>query len=297
MGSMAGRPSTVRARELGSELRERRERAKLSGMDLARRLGWSASKVSRMETGTRAVTEVDVAVYLSNCGVKRAELERLLELARGDDDGYWLSPNLRSLIMQENIARAITSFEPMVVPGLLQTEDYARALFRWTESVPADRVETLVSTRMARQGLLARYSPPQFLFYVHEHALRTTVGGAAVMHEQILRLLFADSRPQSPVRIVPTSAGPCGSVGGPFIVLDYEDHPSVAYVPLHTTSVFLEQPKDLESYRWILARLSNLCLDEGQSREFLAQLASDYDRVEEAPDDRPRASRNDLAEE
>lgn len=82
MGSKAGREPTGRARELGGELRRARERAALHGSDLARVLGWSTSKVSRLESGTRGTSEVDVAVYLASCGVERCELERLLDLAR-----------------------------------------------------------------------------------------------------------------------------------------------------------------------------------------------------------------------
>jgi hypothetical protein len=302
MGNKPGHKSSARLRELGLEMRSHRRRAELTETELGQLAGWSPSKVSRMETGARAVNEMDATIYLANCGVKRDRLEQLLELVRNADDGYWLqahqllSGDLRSLIVQENCASAIASFETAVVPGLLQTEDYARALFHWTKWVPAERIELQVRTRIERQNLLTRYSPPQCTFYVYEHALRSVVGGPAVMQEQMLRLLFADTRPQSQVRIVPQSAGPCGSLSGAFMLLDYDEYPSMAYVPLHAVSLLLEKTEVIASYRALVDILAEIALDGGQSRELLARLASEYDRAEGAPDDRP-GPRPGLAEE
>jgi transcriptional regulator with XRE-family HTH domain len=278
MGSKPGRQSTVRARELGVELRRCRKAAELTETVLARRVGWSPTKVSRMETGARGVRDIDVAIYLSKCEVKEPELERLLELARGNDQRYWLSKKLQSLIIQENFATRIVSFEPMVVPGLLQTEEYARAVFRWGKQVLPERIETLVSARMARQEVLTKYSPPNCLSYVHENALRLSAGGAAVMQEQMLRLLFADSRPQSQVRVIPAAAGP-GALGDSFVLLGFAECSSVGFVSLQTTNLFIEEPSDIERYRKVLARLEEVALDRDHSREFLANLASEYDRA------------------
>ncbi|MDV6014405.1 helix-turn-helix transcriptional regulator [Haloechinothrix sp. LS1_15] len=280
--------STARARELGTELRRAREATGLSGVEMARKLGWSHSKVSRMESGQRPGSEVDNAIYLSSCGVPRAELERLLKLARQADDGYWVRPHghglpdeLRSLVVQETTAAAITSFELARINGLLQTEEYAQEIVRNSAAVPADGVELRVQARMARQALLRRCRPPVLLFYVHEHALRLPVGGAAVMHEQLLQLVFVTSLPHCSVRVVPNSAGAHPGLAGPFRLMEYTDHPPVVYVENEVSSLFLEQPADIATYRRILAHLAELALDEGQSRQRLAELASEYDRAED----------------
>ncbi|SNR56320.1 Helix-turn-helix domain-containing protein [Haloechinothrix alba] len=280
--------STARARELGAELRHARETIGLSGVEMARRLGWSHSKVSRMESGQRSASEVDTAIYLSSCGVARAELERLLELARQADDGYWVRPHgqalpdeLRSLVIQESTATSITSFELSRINGLLQTEEYAREIVRNSAAVPTDGVQLRVEARMARQSLLRRYRPPRLLFYVHEQALRLPVGGARVMHEQLLQLVFVTSLPHCSIRVVPTATGAHPGLSGPFRLMQDAEHRPMVYVENETASLFLESPEDVSTYRRILARLAELALDEGQSRAWLAELASEYDRAED----------------
>lgn len=253
-------------------------------------LGWSSSKVSRLESGTRGTSEVDVAIYLASCGVGRAELERLLDLVRDADDGYWLRPHgtrlpdeLRSLVVQENLASSVSSYEPLLIPGLLQTEDYARGLFEWLGMGAGDTIGLKVQARLDRQGILRRRRPPRFTFFVHEHALRAEVGGPPVMHEQLLHLLFMTALPQCELRVVPVSAGPHGALGGPFRLMRYADHPAVAYVENQTASLFLESAHDIDAYRRLLVKLADVALDGGQSRAWLAQRASEYDRAESEP--------------
>ncbi|GAB3482912.1 helix-turn-helix domain-containing protein [Amycolatopsis cihanbeyliensis] len=305
MTAKAKRDSTARARELGAELRRIRQRSGLSGHDLARTLGWSPSKVSRMESGQRGASEVDVAVYLVSCGlVVRSELNRLVTLAREADSRYWLRPHsrelpeeLRSLILQEGTANAITSYDPLIVPGLLQTEQYIRELFRWGSNRPPEDIELRVDARLARQHVLKRARSPWCKFFLHERALRAVVGGPEVMHEQLVSLLLVDSWPRCSIRVVPDAAGPYGIVGGAFKVMGYAEHPPVTYVDSWAAGLFLEEPEDVAMYREILARLDRDALDAGQSREWLAWLASEYDQMEAGRHDHPRARRADLAQE
>jgi transcriptional regulator with XRE-family HTH domain len=297
------RESTARTRELGAELRRVREEARYTGHELALKLGWSASKVSRMETGARNTSEVDAAIYAAFCGAGPEKLGHLLELAAEPDTGYRLHPHgerlpdeLRSLIALETTAQIIAYYEPMVIPGLLQTEDYARALFFETDLLPEDVIESRVHTRMQRQRLLRRRNPPAIAFFVHENALRLPVGGSRVMHEQLLHLLLISAAPPCRLRVVPVSAGARTSVTGPFIWMAHREHNPVIYVEHLTTSLFLETREDMQAYRRRLDRLSEIALDEGQSREFLADLASEFDREEGDHDPRARPG-PDLAEE
>src|SRR5579884_2452835 len=176
--------TTTRGRELGLELRHIREQAGYNGHELAVRLGWSDSKVSRVETGRTGVSEVDVTTYLVFCGIIGDELDRLLDLAREAENGYrlqWhgekLSDELRTLIIEETTAAAIRSYEPIFIPGLAQTEDYVRALLREGGRVPEDKIETRVGARIDRQSLLKRLHPPECVFYVHEQTLCVPIGG------------------------------------------------------------------------------------------------------------------------
>lgn len=243
-----------------------------------------------MEKGERGVSEVDVAIYLAFCGVLREQMDELLALARETDDGQWLQSHgerladeLRTLVFHETTARTIHGFELNVVPGLFQTEEYARALL-CRMLVPENGIEVRVQARMDRQGLVRRLDPPQFDFYVHEQALRLPVGGSRVMHEQLLHLVFLTSRPQCRIRVVPTAAGAHPGLSGPFRLMRYSQHGPVVYVENQTTSLFLEGRTHVEPYREILVALAEVALDGGQSRQLLATLASDYDRPEEGHD-------------
>lgn len=291
---MKDRETTARSRELGTELRRVREKAGYNGVDLSRKLGWSPSRISRLESGKRGTSEVDVAVFLAVCNVTGAELDRLLELTRETYASTWVQSHgelipdqLRTLVIHEATASTIDEYDPLLVPGLLQTEDYARALFRWAGLVPEAVIEPRVRARMDRQSLLRRRWPPEVTFYIHEHALRSVAGGSRVMNEQLLHLALVSGRPRCDIQVVLTSAGPDGAMGGPFRLMRYEGHGPVAYVANQTSSLFLEDPGDVAVYRATLDRLAEIALDGGQSREFLVRLASDHDEPEEGNDELP----------
>ncbi|OZM72796.1 transcriptional regulator [Amycolatopsis antarctica] len=280
----------ARSRELGAELRRARLTGKLTARQLSRKLGCSESKVSRMETGDRGASEFDVTTFLAHCGSSQREIRRVVEIARESNDSYrirkhseQLPDELRSLIAQETTADAISIYEPMVIPGLLQTEDYARALFGQAGLIPADDLEARVAARIERQSILRRRNAPEFTFFVHEQALRSDIGGRQVMHEQALHLVLNSGRARCTVRVLPDSAMPCGLFGGGFRVMRYAGNTPLAYLEHQTASLFLEDPTDISVYSNILRKLAADALDEGQSREWLATLASEYDQPEDAP--------------
>lgn len=278
------RESTARTRQLGAELRKAREAARYTGWELAKKLSWSQSKVSRMELGSRTCPEVDVAIFLAFCGVGGEELRRILDLAKECNDDYWLHTTgermpkgLRSLVVQETTAQVITYYEPLIVPGLLQTEDYARALYHGLNLVPADQIPLLVEARMNRQTLLHREDPPKVWFFVHENALRAPIADDRIMHEQMLNLLLNTGGPPCRLRVVPTGMVDVAGIG-PFTFLAHQNHNPVIYTEQLTVSLFLEGPENVTVYRHVLDRLHEVALDERQSREFLAQRASEYER-------------------
>jgi transcriptional regulator with XRE-family HTH domain len=294
--------STARSREIGAELRRVREKARLSGHALARLLGWPAPKISRLETGKREVSEVDVAIFLARCGAPPDELERLMELARLTDAGYRsqvhgrkLPDELRSLIVLETNAEAIFGYEPLVVPGLLQTETYIRELLRLGGRKPGPGFEQRVEARLARQAIWNRRWPPELSFFVHEHALRSMVGGLPVMREQLLHLVLATSWPRCKIRVIPDSTALVSVLGGAFRLMSFRDEHPVAYVEGHTASMFLDGEEHIQNYRELLDGLVGVALNGGESREWLAALASEYDRVETVRDDRAGPARISLA--
>jgi transcriptional regulator with XRE-family HTH domain len=281
---MTDTTSTARRRELGAELRRIREQRGFNGLDLATRLSWTATMLSRVETGKRAMTQLEVATYIAMCGVAGRQLEELLALADEPDDHRLKShegripDELRTLIFHESTATEIDTVEPIYVPGVTQTEDYARAVFTEADILAPADIENAVRIRMSRRDVLTRWNPAQCAFYVHENALRVTIGSPQVMYEQMLHLLFLDTRPQCSIRVIPLSAGSRGLAAGSFHIFRYPEGLPVVCVQHETTSEFLESRKDLAGSAAVLKRVTSVALDEAHSREFISRMASDYER-------------------
>jgi hypothetical protein len=263
----------------GEELRSRRRAAGLGGSALAESLCWSSAKITKLESGERGTSEVDVAVYLTRCGVVGSELARLLALHRGGEKDVWVQPfgaepgeRVRTLMSEEARATAITSYDCLLIPGLLQSADYTRAVLRG-EDAPL---------RTARQEVLRRPNRPDAVFFVDEQVLRRPVGGAAVMHDQLMALLFAPAV----VRIVPIGPIPHGGVReGGFVLLDNVDDRPVVYLENKVSNVFLENPAHVAEYRTTVMELSDLALAETESKEFVTWLADEYGAFRGRSDD------------
>ncbi|MDT7727288.1 MAG: hypothetical protein QOI21_3864 [Actinomycetota bacterium] len=280
--------STARRRELGSELRVLRKRRNMSGHELGRRLEWAPSNISRLETGVRPLPVTDVATFLGSCGATLQEQKRLLKLATTTDDHYWVRPYfdqladpLKSVIIQENLAESIIVFEPGRIPGLQQTETYMRTVFEWAGLHTRDRIDLLVKARLDRQNVLDRTNPPRCSFFIHERALRSMIGGAQVMHEQLVHLVLASNLRYCRIRVVPESAHTMRMLDNSFNILEYADHPATVYVDTYAAGFFIDDRAGVEAHYVLGAQLEQNALTEADSRQWLSQLASEYDRMEE----------------
>ena len=218
---MPHREPTIRSRELGDGLRRAMERAGLNGRQAAHLLNVTPSFVSMLLSGKRGASEVDIAAFLGMCRATGPERDRLLALCREQDTPGWLQQHgsrmpkqLRTLIEHENKAVAISAFEVTVVPGLLQTGEYARAVIKAVVNVPPGEVEDRVAARLARQSLFSRDRPAAFTCYLHESVLRLPVGGSAVMSEQLAHLLRMSTRSCVTLRVVPFSLGAHAAMTG-----------------------------------------------------------------------------------
>ena len=277
--------STGRRREVGAALKRIRQERGLPAYRLAEQLDWTPSHISRTEAGKRRVTDVDAGHYLGMCGVGNREVQEVLKVINEPDD-YRLQlhqggipDELRTLIFLESTADEIFMVEPIFIPGILQTANYARALFRANGRIEPARIDYLVQVRKARGGVLDKPKSPKCMFFIHEHVLRSLVGGPRVMHEQLLHLLFMGNRPECAIRVVPVSAGATGMVGCSFQIFGYQEDPPLVCLQNVTTSEFLENDEDVASYRSILNRVASVALDGAQSREWLATAASKYERL------------------
>jgi transcriptional regulator with XRE-family HTH domain len=277
--------ATACYRELGAELKNRRNKAGLTGDDITRATGWHRSKVSRVELGQTDISVVDAIHYLGACKIFAGEARDLLKLCVEAERGLgywlnsheqWLEESLHSLIFHESTADRLIGYEPLVLPGLLQTPDYARV---WISRHPTSNAEVIdagIRSRMARKQTLQR--PANFVFFVHEQALRLQVGSAAVMHEQLLHLVLTSAMPNVTLRVLPASAAERSMFGGPFRLFEYRDHHSLVYLDGPLSGLFLDDPGYVNDYRNLLPDLASVALDEGQSRSMAAELADQHDR-------------------
>jgi len=266
-------------RELGAELRRYREAAGLSGAQLAHDIGWSPTRISRIEAGQVALSEVDLILYLAFCGTHRRD--QSLDALHRDAElmlGYWLSPHgpgledsVRSLVYHESTAIASISYEPQMIPGLLQTEDYAKAVIRQDGWRSPENIEFCLRARLARQGILHRPAPARFTFFLHEHALRWR---CAAMAEQLLTLTLINALPHIDIRVVPANS----VFGGAFRLLHYARHKPLVHLDAYFAGLFLEEEEYTTPYRELVPVIADAALDERQSQEFLAGLASARDR-------------------
>ncbi|MGH3567164.1 MAG: helix-turn-helix domain-containing protein [Pseudonocardia sp.] len=290
---MRDREPTIRSRELGEGLRKAMERAGLNGKRAAHQLGLSASYVSRLLSGQRHGTAVQVASFLAVCRVTGAERDRLLALCEEQHVPGWFQQHgsrfpqqLVTLIDHETKATTISEFQPTLVSGLLQTGEYTRALLNEAGRVPADEIDDRVAARLARQSLFSRDRPPRFTIYHHESVLRLPVGGPAVMADQLHHLQRMSRRPYLTLRVVPVALGAHAATAGSFILMEFAEFNPVAYLDSETSSLFLETPLEIEAYQGILAALAETALDEGESRELIATLATELYVDREDHDDR-----------
>ncbi|GAB2855133.1 helix-turn-helix domain-containing protein [Lentzea nigeriaca] len=270
---MNGDPSTPYSRDLGDELRQVRERyTTFRARKIARMLGWDPGKVSNIEHGKVRASEIDIVQYLGRCGRPQSFIEDFLNRYRSAFDHYFVQvpTNLRTVTMAESSADKITSYSLTSIPGLAQSEAYARALYEARGVLTPDLIEAAVRFRMERQTILRRPSRPACTFFVHENALRLKVGSDEVMEDQLMRLLFHTHV----IRIVPAESGPAGIFMANYMLWEYEKRSSVAFTESDLAKVFVQDLPGVRHCKSIFARLDALALSEEQSRTMVADLAS-----------------------
>ncbi|MGP3914275.1 helix-turn-helix domain-containing protein [Nonomuraea sp. 10N515B] len=265
---------TVRRRRLSRALSRLREEAGLDGAEVAQRLGWTPSKITTIERDQwRRPNPRDVKDLLDLYGVDDARRrDELLELARQSRArGWWYEYRdvLRSELVQFEVeATAIRTREVSVIPGLMQTASYARALF---EGGRQDQIEQRVAARMRRQVILDRVA---LCAVIDEAAIRKRVGGQEVMAEQLRHLLDLSAMPNIAVRILPDEVGAHPAMGEAFTLLDFAEDPSLLFLETAAESMFRDEPERVAAYVAIYDQLKavSLSLEESQAR--LAKLAA-----------------------
>ncbi len=267
----------VRRRELAGRLRSMRQAAGLSIEDVATRLMVSAAKVSRMETGARGVSARDVRDLCGIYGVGDEERERLLTLLRESKQPSWWQQydlDYTTYIGLETAATSIVDYESSFVPGLLQTEDYARAVVEAIlYDAPSDLIRQRVEARMRRQELLTGDSPPKLWAIIDEAALHRSVGGPDVMRAQLEALADRAALPNVTLQVIPLEVGAHPGMDSTFVLLSLEDVSDVCYVEGLVGNLYLESPADLARYRRAVDQLRAVALSPRDSVARVSRIA------------------------
>lgn len=258
-----GPSPTVRRRRLAARLRELRENANLTIDEVGERLECSASKISRIETGHVGVTPRDVRDMLEVYGVDDNERDALVQLAReARKRGWWHAYNevfTGTFVGLESDASFLHAHQALLIPGLLQTEAYTRAVIRAIRpDIGEADVELRVRARLSRQKLLTEEpNPPEYWAVLDQAVVERMVGGPEVMREQLKRLVELASLPHVTLQVVPFSAGAHAGMEAPFLILGFPEQadPDVVYVEYSTSGVYLEQPEDVHRYTLIFDHL------------------------------------------
>ncbi len=273
---------TVRRRRLALELRRLREAARLTCEEVADHLECSASKISRVETGRVSVSPRDVRDMLELYGVPPAQRESLVQLARDSrQKGWWhaysdtMQPQFVTYVGLESAAAEIRIYEVSLIPELLQTEDYARAVIRsGMMNSPAEDVERRVALRMARQPAITRDDPPKVWAVLDEAALRRRVGGAGLMRLQLEHLLAQATLPNVAVQVIPFGGGAHPAMGRPFIILVFPERvdTDVVYLEDLTSALYLEDVADVDRYNVFFNHLRASALSFDDSSALIASV-------------------------
>jgi hypothetical protein len=234
-----------------------------------------------METGERGLYPDDVAAILGFLCVPAEIRQDLLDLVRTGDERNWheigsapLSRMLRDLMRFESEATTINNFEPLLMPGLVQTAEYARALMRsaaptWGEH----EIESMVAVRMNRQRVLDQINPPHLNLIIEEMVLRRTMDDPRMMAGQLHHLLAASARRHVGVRVLPFDTEAAIAAQGSLIMLDCPEQPTLCFEESRTTAAFLEEEEFIGRARLVWKRLSAAARSEEDSRQLIAELA------------------------
>lgn len=273
---------TVRHRRLARELRRHREKAGLSTDFAASQLGWSRSKLVRFESARTRPTPADVTAALGLYGADTAERVTLVELAKqARQRGWWTAYAdvfQSSYVALEDEAAAIRSWQVQVVPGLLQTEAYARAVIKASGIENDDGLERRLRARVTRKTLLTRSSAPELHVILDEGVLRRGPADPEVMREQLSALQAAARRPNVTLQVLPYSAGMHAALDGAFVVLEYAEpaDPDVAYIEGIGGEVYVESTQQVNRIRVRFDGICDAALTPDESVAFIATTLKEH---------------------
>nr|WP_203934553.1 helix-turn-helix transcriptional regulator [Virgisporangium ochraceum] len=252
--------------QLGARLRTLRESRGITREAAGYAIRGSESKISRMELGRVGFKERDVTDLLGLYGVDDVrELDRMMTLLReANAPGWWqpyselLAPWFQTYLGLEEASTLIRTYEVQFVPGLLQTEAYARAVIMLGHGqADVSELDRRVALRMTRRSLLDRPNGPRLWAVIDEAVLRRPIGGRAVLRQQVAHLLDRCEHPSVRLQVIPFLSGGHAAAGGAFTILRFpsEELTDTVYIEQLTSALYLEKPDDVDRYTGAISKL------------------------------------------
>lgn len=264
---------------IGVELANYRRRTGLNQADGAKRAGLSVGKLSHLETGERRQRPEDIAKVLAAYGAPRHDINRLTSLAEVPDESTWwgawgdvVSDWFGTFVGLERLAIKEFVFEPIVIPGLLQTQEYARELSRSSRRVRVDHSERVVELRMERAQRLTIDNPLHLHAAVNEQALRLRVGTSEIMGAQYQHMIDLAQKPNITLQVVVPERGRHDATSGQFFVLEFEKARPIAYAEVQDGAIYVQHPGQVDTYRESARSLEEVGLPPEESIGFIADL-------------------------
>ncbi|WP_275426494.1 helix-turn-helix transcriptional regulator [Streptomyces sp. CS131] len=278
---------TVRRRRVGAELKRLREKAGVKMEEAAERIGGDKPKISRQENGRQGVSKLEIEALLALYGVSDERLRTALTtLAReGRRKGWWaqysdiLPAGFQERLSIESDAARILTFQPMLVPGLLQTVEYATEVIRSVDKdVTEGERDSYIEVRKARQEIFTRDNPPQYVCLLDEAVLRREVGGPAVMVAQLDKILEMNNPPKLTIQVVPFSQGWHAGADGAFNIYSYPDPMDLDVVNLDYLdgALYLEEDQPVGRYQLAFDELRATALASRQSMELISAVKREF---------------------
>lgn len=279
---MVSTANTPRARALGAELKAARERVGLSTRELGAQLNRQNSHISRWETGRLAPSVENTAAVLGILGVTGADRDRILDLARAASDPNWVSPgvqrHLAALREYERTATRMTNVEPLVIPGLLQTSEYA-----WSIMVAAGattgEADHRVTYRMGRRDVLTRRNPVHLDAIIGEAALRYPPCDHAVMVEQLHHLRKWSELDNVTVQVIPQRSGYLPSLEGAFVLIEFDRDDPVVQIEHYRSATTITDQGDVSDYQAAADTLRRAAMSPEESVGLIAEIADEMERT------------------
>ncbi|MBV9023522.1 MAG: helix-turn-helix domain-containing protein [Streptomycetaceae bacterium] len=277
------KPPTVRLRRLAAELRRLRAAAKLTHEEVIQQTGITRPTIYRIERARVRPQQRTLTTLLDLYEVSDEQRAEITALFMGAETQGWLRPSYHAdlrdeynaYIAFEAEASAVRNYESLFIPGLLQTEDYARAMTQgvWPSATTKD-LDKHVQVRMERQVLLAKDDPLNLTAIIDEAALRRHVGGPLVMAEQMQRLQVLAERPNVTLQVIPYAAGAHPGMPGSFALLSFPDadDPEIVYIDSMANDLFLESEQDIRHYTTTFNTLARVALSPDDSLSLIAAM-------------------------